>query len=181
MGTYGITAGDRAIQILFSAVKVPILLGVTFALTFPSFFVISTLLGLRSDLAESLRALAAAQAVLAIVLASMAPFTSVWYLSTSDYPTALLFNALLFSIASAAGRMILRRAYRPLIARDARHRWVLRVWVIVYAFVGIQLGWVLRPFVGHPGMAPHFFRQEAWGNAYVQVARIFLEVLRGGR
>ena len=27
---------------------------------------------------------------------------------------------------------------------------MLRAWLGVYAFVGIQMGWVLRPFVGQP-------------------------------
>jgi hypothetical protein len=31
-------------------------------------------------------------------------------------------------------------------------RVVFQVWVIVFSLVGAQMGWVLRPFIGHPGM-----------------------------
>src|SRR5690606_34363676 len=49
-------AGVRPLQMLYSALKVPMLLVVTFALSLPSYFVINTLLGLREDFAEAIRA-----------------------------------------------------------------------------------------------------------------------------
>ena len=88
------------------------------------------------------------------------------------YSQAVLFNAAMFGLASLAGQLVLRRLYRPLIARNPRHRPLLYVWLAMYAFVGIQLGWVLRPFVGAPGSPVRFFRPGAWGNAYVEVWRL---------
>ena len=75
----------------------------------------------------------------------------------------------MFATASLAGQWVLRRRYAPLIAIDRRHRTMLYLWVCVYAFVGIQMGWVLRPFIGDPGTSTTFFREAAWGNAYVIV------------
>jgi hypothetical protein len=37
-------------------------------------------------------------------------------------------------------------------------RTVFRIWVIVFALVGAQMGWVLRPFIGSPHMAFAWFR-----------------------
>src|SRR5688572_13257694 len=76
MGAFGGIAGDRPLQIIFSAVKVPILIAVTTALAMPSFFVLNTLLGLRDDFAEAARAVAATQSAVAVVLASLAPYTA---------------------------------------------------------------------------------------------------------
>ena len=45
---------------------------------------------------------------------------------------------------------ILRREYEPLIRKDREHRWMLRTWIFIYVFVGVQMAWVLRPFVGDP-------------------------------
>jgi hypothetical protein len=43
-----------------------------------------------------------------------------------------------------------------------------RGWLILYAFTGIQLAWVLRPFRGTEGYPVQFFRPEAFEqNAYV--------------
>src|SRR3954471_8658444 len=172
MGSYGGVLGDRWKQVIYSAVKVPFLLIGTFALSLPSFFVISTLLGLREDFGQSLRVLIATQAALTIILASFAPFTAVWYLSFGDYPAAVLFNAMMFGISSIAAQVLLRRFYAPLIVRNPRHRLLVRAWLIVYAFVGIQMGWLLRPFIGNPFAPTHFFREHMWGNAYEVVLRM---------
>jgi hypothetical protein len=177
MGLYGGLAGDRIRQPLYSGLKVPILLLVTFGLSLPSFFVLNLLLGVGADFAESLRALVAAQAVLTIVLASLAPFTILWYASFAGHDAAILFNAAMFAIASFSGQWALRRYYAPLVRRNPRHRWMLRLWLSIYAFVGIQMGWVLRPFIGHPGLPVSFFRADSWGNAYVYVAEMIWHAL----
>ncbi|HUU95986.1 MAG TPA: hypothetical protein VM487_09605 [Phycisphaerae bacterium] len=177
MGTFGGFAGDRIWQITFSATKVPLLLVATFAISLPSFFVLNSLFGVRADFADVLRALLAAQAGLTIILAALAPYTAFWYASFTGYQPAILFNALMFGIASLAAQWLLRRYYRPLIARNRRHRLLLRTWLVLYAFVGIQMGWILRPFVGAPNMPVQFFREETWGNAYVIVARLIWDVI----
>lgn len=169
MGGFGGLSGDRPLQILYSAAKVPLLLLVTTGLALPSFFVLNSLLGLRADFRPAARAVGEAQAAVAVLLAALAPYTALWYASTGDYAEALLFNALVFGVASTAAQWALRRRYAPLVARDRRHRLMLRAWLGVYAFVGIQMGWVLRPFIGHPGRPATFFRENAWGNAYVAV------------
>ena len=177
MGLYGGPTGGRVLQPVYSALKVPLLLLVTFALSLPSFFVLNTVLGVRGDFGQVLRALVATQAGLTTILASLAPFTALWYASSGDYNAALLFNAAMFGVASVGAQWMLRRLYRPLIAANARHRTLLRAWLLIYAFVGIQMAWVLRPFVGNPRVPTRFFRQEAWGNAYVEVARTVGRVL----
>lgn len=177
MGTFGGLAGARIWQVVYSGMKVPLLLLATFGLSLPSFFVLNTLLGVRADFAAALRALATTQAGLTVILASFAPFTLLWYASSADYPSAILFNAAMFGAASLSAQFVLRRGYRPLIARNARHRWLLRAWLLIYAFVGVQMGWLLRPFIGAPEEPVQFFRGGVWENAYVIVARMIWNAL----
>lgn len=179
MGCYGGLEGRRILQPLYSGLKVPLLLMVTAALSMPSFYVLNLLLGLGQDFAESLRALLGAQVVLTIVLASLSPFTMLWYASFEGHDNATLFNGAMFAIASFSAQWILRRYYKPLIERNPRHRWMLRLWLVIYSFVGIQMGWVLRPFLGHPGLPTSFFRPDSWGNAYVYVAEMIGHAMRG--
>ena len=179
MGSFGGVLGDHFWQVVYSAVKVPFLLLGTFVLSLPSFFVVNTLFGLRSDFSRSLRALLATQAGLTIILASFAPFTILWYVSSSNYRGAILFNTLMFGCASVAAQWLLRRFYEPLIRRNPRHRLLLRAWLVIYAFVGIQMAWVLRPFIGYPDAPTQFFRQDAWGNAYVRLANILWSFFGG--
>lgn len=172
MGSFGGFTHDRAWQVLYSAIKVPLLLLVTFGLSLPSFFVLNTLMGLRSDIREAIQSLLAAQASMGLILAALSPYVGFWYASFSDYNGAILFNGFLFAIASIGAQFVLKQHYRRLIERNAKHRWLLLFWLVIHVFIGIQMGWVLRPFVGSPGMEVQFFRQESWGNAYMVVARL---------
>jgi hypothetical protein len=179
MGTFGGFRDDRGWQVLFSAVKVPMLLCVTFALSLPFFYVINALLGLAGDFAKAVAALVAAQAAVAILLASLAPLTAFWYATSAEYLSAILINGVMFAVASLGAQQVLAAHYRPLVLANPRHRWALRVWFGVYAFVAIQLAWILRPFVGDPDARVQFFRDEAFGNAYLVVLRIVSHALTG--
>jgi hypothetical protein len=179
MGSFGGLSPQSPLQIVYSAVKVPLLLLATFLLSLPSFVVLSTLLGLRGDLSASLRALVATQAGLAIILASLAPFTAFWYAGAASYPSAVAFNGLMFAVASFSAQWLLRGYYQPLAERNKRHRTMLRVWVALYAFVAIQMAWILRPFIGAPGQPAQFLRDDVRSlDAYVTVVRLVFDVLR---
>ena len=112
MGSYGGIAGSRIWQVVYSAVKVPFLLFATFLLSLPSFFVTNTLLGLRSDFPRVIRALMSTQAGLTVILSALAPFTAFWYVSGSGYQPAILFNGVMFGVASFSAQWMLRRSYR---------------------------------------------------------------------
>jgi len=177
MGSFGGFRDDRPLQMLYSALKVPLMLAATFAISLPSFFVLNTLLGLRSDFNYALRAVAATQAGLAIILASLAPLTILWYLSSSRYSAAVTFNGVLFAIASFSAQWILRDYYQPLVNKNRRHLIMMRAWAVLYSFVGIQMAWMLRPFVGDPHSEVQFLREDTWGNAYLVVLGLVARML----
>ena len=133
-------------------------------------------MGLRDDFWEAVRALLATQAGLAIILASLAPVTLLWYASSADYSNAVAVNAIVFGVASVSAQVLLRAYYRPLIARNRKHRVLLWAWLTMYAFVGIQTAWLLRPFIGSPAAEVQFFRDNAFsgGNAYEVVFRLLV-------
>jgi hypothetical protein len=47
---------------------------------------------------------------------------------------------------------------------------LLNVWILLFGFVGTQLAWTLRPFVGSPGKEFQVFR-EIEGNFYVEIVK----------
>ncbi|MGH7244601.1 MAG: hypothetical protein ACREJD_14410 [Phycisphaerales bacterium] len=172
---YGLAMGafdlnlDRAMYPVYSAVKMPLMIFATSAVCLPGYFALSTVLGLRSDVRAALRAIVSSQAAFAAVLASLAPLTAFVYANGVSHRSALLTSGVMFFIATLAAQGILWKRYRPLLARSRRHIVMMAYWLIAYVFVGIQMGWMLRPFVGTPGIAPSFFREEAFSNAYVVV------------
>ena len=186
MGCYAAVANQRAwseqwVQMLFSGSKVPLLILTTLLVALPSFFILNTLVGLRHQFKESLQAILLAQAGLVIVLLSLAPITLFVYVSVSPlqqgYSLAVLWNTFAFGGASVSAQLLLRKNYRQLIRQNPKHRWMIRIWIFVYAFVGIQMAYVLRPFIGSPGSAISFFREDPFENAYIKVLRLFWEAV----
>lgn len=179
---YGAVMGmyhARALQALYSGMKVPLLLVVSSVICLPSFFVLNTILGLRDDFAVALRGIVAAQATLAVTLTALAPLTLFFYATSHDYDFAIVMNGVLFLIGAVAGQVTLARHYRALIAKNPRHRYGRLSWLVLYIFIAIQMAWVLRPFIGSAGMEPEFFREDAWSNAYVVVLGRTWAVLTG--
>jgi hypothetical protein len=168
MGSYGLAP----LQAFYSALKVPLLVGVATLLCLPNFYTVNAVLGLRADFPRAVRAILSAQGTVAVVLAGLAPITAFLYASVSVYGLAVAANGVMFLIAAIAGQVALARRYRPLIAANPRHRLGRAAWLTLYIFVAIQMAWVLRPFIGDPSLPTRFFRSGAWGNAYVEVARL---------
>ncbi len=55
---------------------------------------------------------------------------------------------------------------------------IFRVWVVIYGLVGAQMGWILRPFIGHPNLEFTWFREQE-GN-FFQAVFDALQKLFGG-
>lgn len=184
MGSFGLWGGgnsaDGWLQVLYSSLKVPLLLGATFALSLPSFFVFNALAGVAGDFKDVIRTLIATQSALAVLLGSFAPLSLLWYASNGDYLSAVLLNVVAFGVASVGVLPLVRRNYRKLIQRNPTHRRMVVLWGMLYSFIGIQMGWVLRPFIGDPDRSAEFFRSNGWGNAYMVIVDIVMKVVTLG-
>lgn len=177
MGSFDVT-GTRWLYAVFAAVKMPLMIGVTWGVCMPGFFALCSVLRLRDDLRECLRAIACGQAAVAFVLASLAPVLVLAYLSGVDHRWALLLSGVMFAVATLMGQVVMWRRWRELVKRAGRHRLLLAYWLAAYVFVGIQTGWMLRPFVGSPGIEPTFLRGEGFSNAYIAVWELVVGMRR---
>ena len=152
------------------------LLLATFALTWPAFAVISTLVGLREDLGFMTGLILSSQAAIAIILLSFAPIVLLTYVSAlhsqTTYSAAVLLNFVFFAFASLASQWTMRRNLGSFATGDRRHSLMLWFWVILYGFAGIQMAWIMRPFIGQPNTKTTFFRAESWDNAYIKLIEI---------
>jgi hypothetical protein len=52
---------------------------------------------------------------------------------------------------------------------------VFNAWTLIYAVVGAQMGWILRPFIGAPSEPFQWFR-ERQSNFFVVVWESFLRL-----
>ncbi len=56
-------------------------------------------------------------------------------------------------------------------------RAVFRWWIILFALVGSQMGWVLRPFIGNPSLPFTFFRTRE-SNFFEAVWQHFIHLFQ---
>lgn len=69
-----------------------------------------------------------------------------------------------------------REAFLSRSRQDAAANFIFRVWVLIYAVVGAQMGWILRPFIGAPGTAFELFRPRE-GNFFSAVIGVIQRLL----
>jgi hypothetical protein len=120
-----------------------------------------------------------AASVISVLLFSFAPITLFFLLSTFNYQFFKLLNVAIFSITGFIGVKFLYQGMRLLSEEDKEgletRMSVLRFWLILYAFVGTQLAWTLRPFFGTPEAPFELFRQMQ-GNFYLDIVKAFGEI-----
>lgn len=160
----------------YVAVKVPLLLLSTALITALFNWIVAALLGLRMRPAQTFALTLVPLAVSSIVAASLAPVA--WFFTQAlpaPSPTQrtlhnvlYLVHVLLVATGGIAGTMLLRRVLVAVCNGDEqRARAVRFAWTFVYAFVGGEMAWVLRPFVGSVYLPVVFLRDDALhGNVY---------------
>jgi len=206
MGLYGALTHDPAVyaQFFSSALKVPALFFLTLVVTFPSLYVFSALVGARLDPLSALRVIVATITVSLAVLASFAPINAFFTLSTTSYAFMKLLNVFLFAVAGAVGLGFLLKTLRHLeeawglaeshegegtaadstpvqdvtAARKAAGRGLFKLWMCLYALVGAQMGWLLRPFIGDPKLPFGWFRERG-GSVFLDVLQTIEDLLGG--
>ena len=160
----------------YVSLKVPILQLGTACLTSLFNWIIAALLGLplrfRQTLALSLLPLA----IIAVIVASLAPVL-LFFAQSVPGPSAgartlhnlmYLIHVVVVAAAGVAGMSTLRGALLAVAdGREALARRIRFAWVAIFAFVGGELAWALRPFVGSVYLPVAFLRDDALnGNVY---------------
>ena len=166
-------------QTLSSAIKLPILFLATLIICSPTLYFFNVLFGSNQSLTQNIALILTAITVTAVVLLSFAPIVLFFLLTTSSYQFFKLLNVLIFTLSAVMGVVFLNKGMKIVSAdqEGARtRRLVMWLWVIVYAFVGSQMAWTLRPFIGAPSMQFELFRQLG-GNFYSNVFASIGEIL----
>ena len=167
-------------QALSSAVKLPILFLATLVVCSPTLYFFNLIFGSNQSLAQNFTLILAALTVTAVLLLSFAPILLFFLLTTSSYRFFKLLNVGIFAVTGIIGVLFLGQGMRIVSSGGKEgagaRRNIVRLWVLVYAFVGSQMAWTLRPFIGAPSMKFELFRQLG-GNFYANVFASIGEIL----
>ena len=158
----GLSSGP--LQMLASAIKVPMLYLVTLAVCFPMLYVVNVIMGSRLGFLQTLALILLAMALSAILLAACSPIAVFFAVTGSNYHFLKLLNVAIFAFSGAWGMLGLWRGLHgmcetsDLYPRQAVR--ILQIWIVIFAFVGTQMVWSLRPFIGTPDMGFQVFREQ---------------------
>jgi hypothetical protein len=167
-----IGASHSWMQALSSAIKLPALYLITLLICIPTLYFANVIFGSKRTFGQHLVLVLTAVSVTSVLLFSFAPITLFFLLTTNNYQFLILLNVLIFAITGFIGVSSLYQATSLVLEQDNEgsktRQKILQFWLFLYAFVGSQLGWTLRPFFGTPDSVFQLFRERE-GNFYLSV------------
>lgn len=176
IGSYG-----GGLQIISSAIKLPALYLITLIICLPTLYFFDILFGSKLDFKQYVTMALTSVAVISVLLFSFAPVVLFFLISVKGYNFFLLLTVLVMAITGCVGVRLFYKGMIDMVGQEAieqkMRRRLLQGWVVLYALVGSQLGWTLRPFVGTEGEPFQIFRPEIDGNFYAQVFRLIGSML----
>ena len=170
------------LQIISSAFKLPALYLITLLICLPTLYFLDIIFGSRKTFAQYVTLLLASMSLISVMLFGFAPISLFFRLSINDYAFFQLLNIIVFAITGIIGIRFFYKAMVDLMPVDSdaesikNRRKLIKFWLVLYGFVGSQLGWTLRPFFGTPGQAFALYR-DIESNFYIQVVKIIGNVL----
>lgn len=168
------------LQMFASAVKLPALYLITLIICLPTLYFFDLISGSQRSFGQYLALLLSSMSIISVMLFCFAPITLLFRLSINDYEFFKLFNVFIFAVTGFIGINFFYRAMLFLNEQDTEkpkyRNSIFKGWLVLYAFVGSQLGWTLRPFFGTLGKEFELFR-DIEGNVYVHLFKVISHIL----
>ncbi len=188
-GLYGTAMGwwRDPQQALFTAIKFPLIVLLTTLGNALLNAMLAPLLGLNIPFRQSFSAILMSFAVATAILGAFSPVVAfmIWNappmspeaLSGSAYNFIKLTHVAIIAFAGVVGNVRLFQLLARLGGSRVVARRVLLAWLAGNLFLGSQLSWILRPFIGSPALPVEFFRATALnGNFYENVFHSLLQI-----
>ncbi len=190
-GLYGAAMGcwRAPLAAWFVAIKLPLIILLTAVGNALLNAMLAPLLGLNLRFRQSFLAILTSFTILSAILGAFSPllFFVVWNSppmtgNSAQWGWIYSFNqvihVIVISFAGIVANLRLVQLLRELSGNPAIARRVLIAWLAGNLFLGSQLSWILRPFIGSPDLPVEFVRPTAFqGNFYETVfhslARLF--------
>jgi hypothetical protein len=170
---YGaVMAGWRSPRLaLYVAGKMPLLFIGASSLVMLLNWMVAAVLGSGLTFRQVMALTYGAMGIACWILLSLVPVTALFTFSAvSDAGThdelrfthncLLLTHILLLATAGVAGNAVLFKGLRSLVRARCPAGTLYVIWLAAFAFVGCQMSWILRPFVGSPFYPVVFMRPD---------------------
>jgi hypothetical protein len=181
-GAFGVAVGcwRDPLQALYAGIKLPLILLLTAGGNALLNALLAPLLGLQLCFRQSFLAILASFALASAILGAFSLLAGfvIWNApplaeganNSSTHAAILLLLVAAIAFAGIAANLRLLQLLRAFAGNWAIAWRVLVAWLVGNLFLGSQLSWVLRPFIGSPGLEVEFLRGKAFdGNFYEAV------------
>ncbi|MCC6573817.1 MAG: hypothetical protein IT462_08500 [Planctomycetes bacterium] len=172
-------------QIVVTTIKMPLFFVLTLGLCFSLMHVTQLVGGLKLRANQTLTVALSGLTVQALSLGSLAPVLALFaanapFPAMSSYLNLYVACALAGLIAGVFGATRLALGLRMLAPVGRGTRLVLAAWIFIYQFVGAQVAWTLRPWLGATSDFTNYYSLEHGlsGNFYVGVGAVVLRWLK---
>ena len=178
---YGLVLGWwRSVEMaLYVAAKLPVVfVGSTLvvsAFAWMAGLVVGARLGYREVLglvfavmASASRLLLALVPVVLFFIISAAPTSGTREELRFAHAALLVTHIVIFAAAGVLGNLTLVRELRERVPVKCRVSVLVALWLGVFAFVGCQVGWMMRPLVGSPNITVEFLREDALDSNFLE-------------
>jgi hypothetical protein len=171
---YGLIMGcySGLLQALTAGIKVPVLFALSLVICFPAFFLLQFILGSKMKLLQMTSIILAGFVLTGAIMVSFTPIVVFFVLTGGNYHFLQLLHVAIFAVSGVFGMKTVLDALKYSCERKSVYPQtgvlVFRFWVVILAFVGIQLAWNLRPFLAERDKPYALFRSYD-GNFYTAV------------
>jgi hypothetical protein len=168
---YGVIMGcyNGFYQALSSGVKMPVLFSLLIIICFPAFYVIQSVLGSRLSVAQMVSIILSGFVYITAIMVSFSTIVLFFLITGGNYAFIKLLHVAVIALAGIFGmKQIIDALTFSCEKKNIYPKTgivVFRFWIVILFFVGSQLSWSLRPFVGAKNQPFELFRKQK-GNFY---------------
>jgi hypothetical protein len=171
---YGIVMGSyhSFFQSVVAGFKVTLLFIGAILICFPSFYVIQQVLGSKLTLRQMIFIILSGFVLTSAIALSFTPIVILFQVTGGNYHFLQLLHVGIFFFSGIFGMKLMIDALKFACEKKDIYPHigvtVFRVWIIILAFVGIQIAWNLRPFLCNKTEEFKLFRKYE-GNFYTAI------------
>jgi hypothetical protein len=178
---YGIVMGcyNGFYQALSSAIKLPVLFSLLIIICFPAFYVIQSVLGSKLTLAQMTSIILSGFVYTTSIMVSFSTIVLFFLITGGNYAFIQLLHVAVIALAGVFGMKHIIDALKYSCEKKNVYPrtgiTVFRFWIVILFFVGSQLSWSLRPFIGVKENPFQVFRKQE-GNFYQALLHSFVDL-----
>lgn len=181
---YGASMGayNSVLQAVVAGCKTAFLFTLVLVICFPAFFIIQYILGSRLSIGQMVSIVLSGFVLTGAIMLSFVPVVVFFLLTGGNYYFLQLLHIAVFLLSGVFGMKTIIDALKYSCEKRSVYPHtgvvVFRFWVVIMVFVGIQLAWNLRPFMGDRGEPFMLFRHYE-GNFYTALIYSAKQLAKG--